>query len=175
MESRAAICGGTVEVESRGERDELGLSGEGTRGRDHWTGLKTIGSKVGLRFAGRLLKSSGRTGKPGRGMIGGAGAGDWGGGGARARFGAAVDWTPAEVGVGVGVGVVEVEEGIGTVKRGVMDRESFRTRGRSGVNVDSDTGSDTGSEAGCSGEGEAKGAVGVGSADSADVGSSTGN
>lgn len=168
MESRAAICGGTVEVESSGERHELGLSGDGTRGRDHWTGLKTIGSKVGLRFAGRLLKSSGRTGNPGRGMIRGAGAGT----GAGARVGAAVDWTPA----GVGVGVVEIEEGIGTVKRGVMDRESFRTRGRSGVNVGSEAGSDTGSEAGCSGEGEgAVAGVGVGSADSADVGSSTGN
>ena len=167
MESRAAICGGTVEVESSGERHELlGLSGEGTRGRDHWTGLKTIGSKVGLRFAGRLLKSSGRTGKPGRGMIAGVGAG----------LGAAVDRTPA--GVGVGAGVAEVEEGteMGIVKRGVMDRESFRMRGRSGVNVGSDAGSDTGSEAGCSGEGEgAVVGVGVGSADSADVGSSTGN
>src|SRR5258706_11387273 len=100
-----------VEVESSGETHALGLSGEGTRGRDHWTGLKTMGSKVGLRFAGRLLKSRGRTGKPGRGILGGAGA--------------TVDWTPAGVGVGVGV-----EEGIGTVKRGVMDRESFRTRGR---------------------------------------------
>lgn len=161
MESRAAICGGMVEVESSGERHALGLSGEGTRGRDHWTGLKTMGSKVGLRLAGRLLKSSGRTGKAGRGMLGGAGAAGAG--------------APAEVGVGVGV-----EEWIGTVKRGVMVRESFRTRGRSGVNAGSDLDSEAGSEAGCSdkGKGDCEGAVmGVGadSADSAGVGSSTGN
>ena len=164
MESKAAICGGMVEVESSGERHGLGLSGEGTRGRDHWTGLKTMGSKVGLRLAGRLLKSRGRTGKAGRGMLGGVGA--------------AVGWTPVEVGVGV-------EEEIGTVKRGVMVRESFRTRGRSGAaNAGSDGDSEAGSEAGCSDKGKGEGevavmvvGVGVGadSADSAGVGSSTGN
>jgi len=121
------MCGGMVEVESIGDVGEPGLRGEGTRGRDHSTGLKTMGSKVGLRFAGRLLKSRGRTGNGARGMAREAGAG--------------ADWGAA--------GVDGDEEGIGTLKRGVIVRESFRTRGRSGgPGAGSGTGAGAGSAVG---------------------------
>lgn len=162
MERRAAMCGGRleVEVESSGEKDELGLRAEGTRGRDHSRGLKTMGSNVGLRFAGRLLKLSGLTGNGGRGIAHGA------------AVAVAVDWEPWEL-----------EQGIRTLRRGVIDPESFRTRGRSGADAGSDAGSETSrdTDAACSGSssgsGVGVGCVGVsmGSADSAGVGSSTGN
>jgi hypothetical protein len=119
VERRAAMCGGMLSVGSSGDEGGLWLRGEGTRGRDHWIGLKTMGSKVGLRFAGRLLKLRGRTGNGGRGMAHGAEA--------------AVDWEAAEAEV--------VEEGMGTLKRGAIVRESFRTRGRSGVDAGSSAGS----------------------------------
>jgi hypothetical protein len=160
VESRAAICAGMVE--SSGERVDLGLRGEDTRGRDHWTGLKTMGSNVGLRFTGRLLKLSGLTGNGGRGIK-----------------------RAVAVAVAVSVSVdlaFKLEQAIGTLKRGAMVRESFRTRGRSGR----DTGSDTGRNAGCSGSGSGAGGdvdvdvgvsvgIGVGSADSAGDWLSTGN
>ena len=145
MERRAAICGGMVEVESSGERVELVLRGEDTRGRDHWTGLKTMGSNVGLRFAGRLLKLSGLTGNGGRGIVHRAVA--------------------VAVTVSVDLAPWAFALGIGTLKRGAMVRESFLARGRSGADADSDTGR----EAGCSeadldsdSDSDACGGVGVG-------------
>ena len=172
MERRAAMCGGRleVEVESSGEREELGLRGEGTRGRDHSRGLKTMGSNVGLRFAGRLLKLSGLTGNGGRGIAHGAGV--------AVAVAVAVDWEPWEPWA-----PWELEQGIRTLKRGVIDPESFRTRGRSRADAGSGAGSDTGpdTDASCSGSSSGSGVgvgrvgVSMGSADSAGVGSSTGN
>jgi hypothetical protein len=145
MWAGSGIASWAVEVEAAG----VGLRGEGTRGRDQWVGGKKAGSWVGLRWAGRLLKARGRTGKAGRGMGRGMGHG-------------------VEVSLSgeSGLGSAVVGAPVGKPKRGGVLSESVRTRGGRGA--------DAGAGAGDGGDSRAEGSTVDGALSTAAAGAGAG-